>query len=38
MNNTVIGQGYTIPVSSIVEQIWADGHPDNMERRTTEDR
>ena len=30
MNNTVIGQGYTIPVSSIVEQIWADGHPDEM--------
>ena len=27
-NNIIVGQGYTIPVCSIVEQIWMDGHPD----------
>ena len=27
-SNVIVGQGYTIPVCSIVEQIWADGHPD----------
>lgn len=31
MNNTVIGQGYTIPLCSIIEQIWVDGHPDELE-------
>lgn len=27
-HNIIVGQGYTIPVCSIVEQIWVDGHPD----------
>lgn len=26
--NNIIGQGYTVPVCAIIEQIWADGHPD----------
>lgn len=26
--NSIVGQGYTVPVCSIVEQIWSDGHPD----------
>ena len=26
--NTVVGQGYTIPLCSIIEQIWVDAHPD----------
>lgn len=30
MNNTVIGQGYTIPLCSIIEQIWVDGHPNEL--------
>ena len=28
MNRGIVGQGYTIPVCSIVEQIWYDGHPE----------
>lgn len=28
--NSIIGQGYTIPVCDIVSQIWHDGHPDEV--------
>lgn len=28
MSKGIIGQGYTMPVCAIVEQIWHDGHPD----------
>lgn len=30
MNNTIVGQGYTIPVCDIIDQIWIDAHPDEL--------
>ena len=30
MNNTIVGQGYTIPVCDIIDQIWIDDHPDEL--------
>lgn len=33
--NSIIGQGYTIPVADIVEQIWIDGHPEEPEEIET---